>query len=62
MLRASKDGPLTTREGTQRVLRELFDNERVYLKELPPRRTPIDHATAAPDRAAADALDRALGG
>lgn len=39
LLRAGKSNDLTTRAGAAAVLRELFDNERVYLKELPERKS-----------------------
>ena len=38
LVRAGKLSDLTTREGAATVLRELFDGERVYLKELPERK------------------------
>lgn len=40
LLRASRTHDVLTREGAQVVLRELFDGERVYLKELPERKAP----------------------
>lgn len=40
LLRTQKAGlDPTSREGSENVLRELFDNEGVYLKELNGRRT-----------------------
>jgi hypothetical protein len=49
ILRASKNVDVTTRAGADWVLRELLDGERVYLKELPPKRLPRRLTASEPE-------------